>query len=574
MPKSFDPAKASAPPETDIVRAIYEGLTDINPKTLQPVPAIAAEWKSSDDDKTWTFRLRHDARWSNGERVTAKDFVRSWKRLAEMGEEVSHYELLGNIVGMQAAEKLVFSNVETADSKNDSNQSTRQNSADSNIKVEEENTGKVLAKESKKTDFEKKTEQETKKKEKKEFLFGIEATDEFTLKISLIKRDKDFPALVAHPIFRPVHGSGENIDTDKLNAAIVTNGAFRVSSVGQDGVTLDRSENFWDAEKIKLERVKFVPAEDAEKALAAYRAGQVDAVTNADFEPLALKLLTPFDDFRRTTHSGLNFYEFNREKPPFNDRRVREALSIALERERLTEVEMEGASRPAFGFLPFDEKSEVKLVQNVERAKSLLTESGFSGGNNFPTVKLVVNRNNIQQRVARSVAKMWKQNLNVETEIVVKESAELETAKQTNDFDLIRRGVVLPTADEAINILTIFPVKKPVQGSKAEKNSDAETKANEESTENAKDNVFAAGNSLSDIPGDGIKPEEKPTSENFEDSRESETILTEKEALFEMYAIPLYFPTSYSLVKPYVQGFETNTLDAPSLKDVRIDNNW
>ena len=85
MPKSFDPALAGAPPETDIVRAVFEGLADTDPKTLEAVPSVAEKWAASEDFKTWTFNLRKDAKWSNGERVTAADFVRSWKRLAEMG---------------------------------------------------------------------------------------------------------------------------------------------------------------------------------------------------------------------------------------------------------------------------------------------------------------------------------------------------------------------------------------------------------------------------------------------------------------------------------------------------------
>src|SRR5215218_6253694 len=80
MPKSFDPARASASPETDIVRALYEGLTDLDPKNLKPVPAISTKWTASEDFKSWTFQLRSDAKWSNGESVTAQDFVRSWKR--------------------------------------------------------------------------------------------------------------------------------------------------------------------------------------------------------------------------------------------------------------------------------------------------------------------------------------------------------------------------------------------------------------------------------------------------------------------------------------------------------------
>ena len=125
--------------------------------------------------------------------------------------------------------------------------------------------------------------------------------------------------------------------------------------------------------RIELERVRFVPTENAEKALEAYRAGEVDAVTNADFEPLALKLFTPYNDFERTTHSALNFYEFNQINTPFQDRRVREALAIGIERERLTEDDMDGASRPAFSFLPFNEDTKLKLSQNTEKAKNLLT---------------------------------------------------------------------------------------------------------------------------------------------------------------------------------------------------------
>ena len=75
LPQTFDPAFAAAPPDTDLVRAIFEGLTDYDPQTLAPVPAVATRWESPDEGRTWTFHLRDDARWSNGEAVTAKDFV-------------------------------------------------------------------------------------------------------------------------------------------------------------------------------------------------------------------------------------------------------------------------------------------------------------------------------------------------------------------------------------------------------------------------------------------------------------------------------------------------------------------
>lgn len=565
MPKSFDPARAAAPPETDIVRAVYEGLTEIEPKTLKPVAAAAVDWKHSDDYKTWTFNLRRNTKWSNGENVTAKDFVRSWKRLAKMSKKVSHYELLDNIIGLQIKESeisLAGSNGKfDVSSKEISEQGSPTPSNQSNTNTADNNRTEAASQVEKENSLleEKKQNYDPAKRP----AFGVEAIDNHTLKVSLVNPDKDFPALIAHPMFSPIFGDGKNFESEKLNADIVTNGAFRISSVGQDGITLDRAENYWNAREVELERVRFVPTENAEKALEAYRAGEVDAVTNAEFEPLALKLLTPFEDFRRTTHSALNFYEFNRANAPFNDRRVREALAISVERERLTEGEMEDAAEPALGFLPYHKEQSAGLVEDTSRAKELLTEAGFPDGENFPNVRLLINRNNTQQKIARSVARMWKQHLNINTEITVKEAAELDVAREKNEFDAIRRGVVLPTSNEAANMLKIFPIKK-IKETLLNENPPA--KQNESNSEIEKDGKFGV-----DLPTNNELSDDLPLPTAAEEDRE---FLTADRAIFEFPAIPLYFPTSYSLVKPYVQGFEINTLDAPSLKNVKIDKDW
>lgn len=570
LPKSFDPALASAPPETDIVRAIYEGLTDTDPKTLKSVPAVAEKWEASEDFKTWTFHLRKNAKWSNGETVTAADFVRSWKRLADLGETVSHSKLVKNISGMQTLETSAES-VENQEIDLISRQSAESGNQSSNYQPNSD-PSTISANSSGSGNQQKSGAKSEKRAETK---FGVEAVNEFTLKISLIKPDKEFPALAAHPIFLPIYGDGKYFEPGKLNPDVVTNGAFRIFSVGQDGVTLDRAEHYWNRENVELQRVRFVPQESPEKALEAYRAGEIDAVTNADFQPLALKLLTPFGDFRRTTHSAINFYEFNRQKPPFDDRRVREALAISIERERLTEDEMEGATEPALSFMPFNEEG-VKLTQDREKAKNILAEAGFPNGENFPVVRLVVNRNNVQQRIARLIAKMWKENLNIETQIIVKDAAEIDIIKKTGDFDVLRRGVVIPTSDETANMLAIFSPKKEVVREKTDKKAApaAENKTSEKTPNDKNAQEKAAQDELQIQTFETLAPETGETVliEHLDET--SDAILTEEQAIIELPAIPLYFPTSYSLVKPYVLGFEINSLDAPSLKDVRIDNNW
>lgn len=567
MPKSFDPALASAAPETDIVRAVYEGLTDTDPKTLTAIPALATEWNASEDFRKWTFKLRRDAKWSNGKPVTAEDFARSWRRLAAMSEKIAHRSLLKNIVGMppeKESEKIKLPDAGSEPIFTDvplQNLSVLRSEANSNAAntAKPENPSETNAAA---TESAPKPKNETKTKAE----FGFRAVNEHTFEVALIEPDKDFPKLVAHPIFRPVYGDGKEFEAEKLNSNIVTNGAFRITSVGVDGVTLDRSENYWNGAKIELERVRFVPLENAEKALAAYRAGELDAITNAHFEPLALKLLQPYEDFRRTTHSALNFYEFNLRKPPFDDRRIREALAIAIQRERLTEGEMEGATKPAFNFQPFHDK-DLKLTQDIEKAQNLLAAAGFPDGENFPKIRLVINRNDAQQRIARSVAKMWRENLNVETEIVVKESNEIETVRQAGEFDLLRRGIVLPTADETANMIAIFAPQKRVLSADDKKETvlapPSETAA-----------APAAENEMPAFEMPDEAPNEKRRGSEILEPASGDLILTEEEAIIEFPAIPLYFPTSYSLVKPYIQGFDMNTLDAPSLKEVRIDNNW
>lgn len=571
MPKSFDPALAGAAPETDVVRAVFEGLTDTNPKTLEAIPAIAEKWSASEDFITWTFTLRKDAKWSNGERVTAKDFVRSWKRLIDLGAKTSHPKLLENIVGVQALKPQVLPTPA-----NNADGNLLQAVPTPNLPILNANTGAAPKPESKPAPLTtekqpiKPVEKDSKDKTKPlpEPVFGVEAVNDFTLRVSLNEPDKDFPLLVAHPMFRPIHGDGKDFEDEKLNAAVVTNGAFRIASVGQDGITLDRSENFWGKDKVELERVRFVPQESAEKALEAYRMGEIDAVTNANFEPLVLKLLEPYNDFKRNKHSALNFYEINRRNKPFDDRRVREALAIAIERERLTEIEMDGSTQPALSFLPFDDENGKengkKLAQDKERAKELLAEAGYEDGEDFPVVRLVINRNDTQQRIAKSVVKMWKQTLNIDTIIIAKESSELETVRQRGEFDILRRGVVLPTADETAGLMAIF---EPVHTAQMTIVPPAENVT--PNTAAMQSNSNTQSNNSNQTPSDN-QTEPVPPAEIVE----PKPILTEEEAMTEIPAIPLYFPTSYLLVKPYIHGFEINSLDAPSLKDVRIDNNW
>jgi len=540
LPQVFDPALASVPPDTDAVRAMFEGLTEYDPKSLAPMPGVALRWESSADNREWTFYLRRDARWSNNDPVTAQDFVRSWQRTLLLGERAPHARLLKNIQGAQPVEVI---------------QPAPQPSPEAQAQAPRESNGKEEAK------------KEAKVEPAPQPKFGAEAVDDYTLRIRLLQPDPNFPALVSHPVFRPIHKPDEgsvNSDTVAATPRLVSNGAFQLSKVGGDGVVLERAKSYWDVQAVGLQRVQFVPAQDAEAALASYRAGEVDAVTNASFEPLALKLLAPYKDFRRATFGALTYYSFNTARPPFDDVRVREALAIAIDRDRISEDELGGATEPAKKFLPAQmtpaldaDHAQAPLIErDIERARKLLAEAGYAEGKGFPKIRLLVNRNAQQRQVAEAVAAMWRSSLNVETEIILKDWNEYELAVHSGDYDVARRSYVMQTADESSSLREMLEPDSAPAVTTAQ-NAEQATASTEKNGKESADEVKKGNEKQVSAPTAATLP-----------------TLTEAQAVKELHAMPIYFASSYALVKPYVVGFETNLLDAPSMKHVRIDTSW
>ncbi|HEY0004612.1 MAG TPA: peptide ABC transporter substrate-binding protein [Pyrinomonadaceae bacterium] len=542
LPQTFDPALAAVPPDTDAVRALFEGLTDYDPKTLAPVPAVAARWEASPDGREWTFYLRKDARWTNGDPVTARDFVRSWQRTLQLGERAPHARLMENIQGARPLP---------------------QNPASPTVEPQSEQSAQAEAASAKplaKPDVRQETKKESQPEAAPQPKFGAEALGDYVLRVRLEEADKNFPALVAHPVFRPVHeetAPASSPDTSR----VISNGAFQLSRTDGQAVVLERAMSYWDAAAVKLQRVHFVAAQDAETALAAYRAGEVDAVTNAGFEPLALKLLAPYKDFHRSTYAALAYYSFNTSHAPFDDVRVREALSIAIDRERLSQDELGGATEPATRFLPTGmstedgaESKELRLLgQDAARARKLLADAGFPEGKGFPRIRLLINRNDQQRQVAQSVSAMWRTILGVETEIIIKTWDEYEAAVRAGDYDIARRGAVMQTTDEATIMRLLFEQgNTPILPDSPATQTEAQTTG----------------------PEDALDKKLEEERRMIEKPAAPPHILSEAQALKELRAMPLYFASSYSLVKPFVTGFDSNLLDAPSLKRVGLDTAW
>jgi ABC-type oligopeptide transport system substrate-binding subunit len=566
LPQIFDPALAAAPPDTDVVRAMFEGLTEYDPKTLTPISGVALRWEAQAEGREWTFHLRQDARWSNGEPVTAHDFVRSWQRTLELGERAPHAKLLANLEGAQVKATTPASVPPAPSATPLRNEETPAATASASRVAEPNASPSPLKRE-----------------------LGVEAVDDHTLKVRLQRPDKNFPALVAHPVFRPVYKpesqkivepaealepSVEKSARDAVKqeniAPVISNGAFNLSATAADGVVLERAESYWNAKIVSLERVRFVAAPDSEAALLAYHAGEVDAVTNANIEPLAMKLLAPYKDFRRATFGALTYYDVNITRPPFADLRVRQALSLAIDRERLSADTLGGATEAAAKFLPSNAEAGIENVDakehgigfDVERARRLLAEAGFPGGGNFPRIRLLVNRNEQHRAVAVAIAAMWRNVLGIETEIMLRNWDEYEAALRAGDYDVARRSVVMQTVDEETNMLAMFDPDRLNGTTPADANGGESTEANAAPTPRAETRGETA------VGGDEL------SNSSASPANAAQLVLTEQQALKELPALPIYFASSYALVKPYVAGFDANLLDAPSLQHVRIETNW
>jgi len=187
------------------------------------------------------------------------------------------------------------------------------------------------------------------------------------------------------------------------------------------------------------------------------------------------------------------------------------------------------------GEKPVVDKAEL-LEHDVNKAKELLSEAGYPNGEGFPVIRLLINRNEQQRIVAQSIAAMWRSTLNIETAIEIRNWDEYEAAIKAGDYDIVRRGLVMQTTSELVNLRMLF---------------ERDTRALP---------------SPSPVPEGTARPEPSPP--------EKLMVETETQALKDLRAMPIYFASSYSLVKPYVSGFDVNVLDAPSLKKTRLDTNW
>jgi oligopeptide transport system substrate-binding protein len=408
--KTLDPHQMSWMGDIRAAIAMWEGLTANDPDTLAAIPGAAESWEVSPDNRTYTFHLRKDGRWSNGDAVTAQDFIFAWQRM------------LNPVTG---AEYISLFNV---------------------IEGAEDYTQALTEK--KAADFSK---------------VGIQSPEPLTLVVTLKAPCDYFLSLCAFPPLFPVHeGAMKPFQVDKSDAskgydgawtrppAIVTNGAYMLSEWKfKEYLSLRANPMYWDRAKVRCEHLVIKILLDPRAQLLAYNKGLVDVINNMPSQFGDDLLVEQNSGRRRDVHYrpvfGTYYFQVNCTKKPFDDKRVRKALALAIDKKKIVKditrmnQETSGVLVPV-GSVPGYQSPEA-LPMNVAEAKRLLAEAGFPEGKGFPTIDLLyTNEAAVHSFVSQAIGQMWEENLGIRCTYRGLEVSGFAAARADQKFDICRAG--------------------------------------------------------------------------------------------------------------------------------------
>ncbi|MEK3883710.1 peptide ABC transporter substrate-binding protein [Paenibacillus sp. PL2-23] len=398
-PPSLDPALMTDAQSSIVAAGIYEGLTRLS-TTGEPENALAESIDASEDGKTYTIKLRQDAKWSNGDPVTAKDFEFAWKRSLNP-ETASEYAYM--LFYIENAEKY--------------------------------NSGEGTADE-----------------------VGVKATDDYTLEVKLYTPAPYFTSLLAHYTYLPVHQATVEGAADWAAEAdtIVSNGPFLLKEWAHaDKLVLEKNPDYYNVDKINFDTVTISLVEDENTVYQLYETDKIDWIgAQAGSVPSDLVTQLVADGKAEVTSvASVYYYLFNNNKEPFNNVNIRKAFSMALDRQSLIDNVTKANQQAAYGLVPpsiagtggkmFREQfpDTSYFTENAEEAKKLLAQ-GMSelGLSTFPEVTLLYNTSEGHKSLAEAAVDMWRKTLGVEVKLANQEWGTFLETRKAGGFDIARSG--------------------------------------------------------------------------------------------------------------------------------------
>jgi oligopeptide transport system substrate-binding protein len=496
-PQDLDPQQVQGTPELHLIEALYEGLLTEDPKDCHPVPGLAKSWEVSPDGLVYTFHLRENIKWSDGVPITANDFLLSWKRMISP-KFASQYAYL------------VYNFVKNAKDYYDE----------------------------KITDFS---------------LVGFKAPDQQTLVVTLSGPTPFLTKIIAnhyawHAV--PIHTILKYGALDERSTAwtrpgnLVSSGPFMLKEwVPQQRIVVVRNPNYWDAATVKLDEVDFYPTEDIPGEERMFRAGQIDITTDIPHSKIDIYKKEHPEELHLEPFLGIYYYRCNVTVPPLNDKRVRRALAIAIDREELIRDVVRGNELPAYavsypgtaGYAP-----RAQITGTLDDARRLLAEAGYPGGKGMPAIQFIYNTSDNHRQIGEAIQEMWRKKLGVNIELQNQEWKVYLDNQHTQNYQLERAGWIADYEDPHV-FLEIWE------------------------TGNGNNDTLWSNAEYDRLLHEALQA--KDDKERYEIYQKMDAILVD-----ECPVIPIYYYTRTYLMSPKVKGYWPTLLDTHPFKYIYMAN--
>jgi oligopeptide transport system substrate-binding protein len=482
-PESLDPHKTSTVYEAHILRDLFQGLV-MQDQHANLIPGAAESWTVSDDGLVYTFKMRKDATWSDGSPVTADDFVYSFRRLEDPATAAEYASML-----------YVIKN------------------------GEEVNTGKAKPEE-----------------------IAVKAVDPSTLEITLKAPTPYFLEMLTHQAAYPVNkASIEKLGAEWIKPGnLVSNGAYTLAEfIPNDHIKLVKNPKFFDAANVKIDVVNYIPTEDRSTAVKRFEAGELDSNDDIPTEQLT-ELKAKFgDQLRIGAYLGTYYYAVKTDKEPWSNQKVREAVSMAIDRDFLAEKVWQNSMLPGYSMVPpgiegytpaLAKYADMSQIDREEAAEKILKELGY-GPDNPLKLEIRYNTSENHKNTAIAIQEQLKP-LGIDVTMINTDTkthyAHLE---QKGDYDMARAAWIADYKDPE----TFLGISRKASGNNY-------SLYDSPAYEAAMDKAAAAGG----------KPEER-----MKDLAAAERILVD-----DLGNIPLLYYSYKNLVSPKLKGFDENVMDS------------
>ena len=581
--KTLDPSLASGHPENRMINALFEGLVRLHPQDSHPIPGVAARWTISADGLVYTFFLRENAAWSNGTQVTASDFRYSLRRLLDprtAGEYAYQGWYVKNgrkysrgVRGIEPGERVEVELNVLGDVPN----TVRGELVHGTLVRLEDQQGQPADTENDEADVESWTitidvdgqvqqyrlvDDDTAGHRKppdgirwcrqvlRDFRdVGVKVLDDHTLELTLQHPTPFFLQLVGTYPYFPLlqecvdkHGSPAWTSAENL----VGNGPYLMQFRRiRDRIRLVKSPTFWDRDAVRLNTIDALAIDSIVTGLNLYMTGKVDWIT--DVPPPALRILRQEDPPRKDLNAEpmlvSYFYLLNTTRKPFNDKRVRRALCLALNREEITSKALAAGEIPGRSLVPpgiAGYAPPLCAPENVEEARSLMAAAGYPKGKGFPRIDILYNTHESHQAIAELIRKQWQRHLGISVRTRNEEWGSYLASQRQMNYFVCRKGWVGDYPDPN-TFLDMF-----LSGGEQNNTGFANPKY---------DGLIRAA-----------KLEKDPV-KRLQILREAEQLLMD-----ELPILPIYYYVSKNMVKPHVRGLYNNLLDFHPLSAIWIDH--